>query len=146
MGKYELQVLDSYENETYYNGQAGSLYKQYSPLVNASLGPGKWQTYDIVFTAPGFNEKGELLQPAYFTVFHNGVLIQNHVGLRGPTEYIGIPLYKAHEEKLPLMLQEHRNSCFIQEYLDKGVIVWRLPACRQAGSLELTNSNIFQNA
>jgi len=109
MGKYELQVLDSYENETYYNGQAGSLYKQYSPLVNASLGPGKWQTYDIVFTAPRFNDKGELLQPAYFTVFHNGVLIQNHVGLRGPTEYIGIPLYKAHEEKLPLMLQEHRN-------------------------------------
>jgi hypothetical protein len=109
MGKYELQVLDSYENETYYNGQAGSIYKQYIPLVNASLGPGQWQTFDIVFTAPRFNELGQLLRPAYFTVFHNGVLIQNHVGLRGPTEYIGIPVYKAHEDKLPLLLQNHNN-------------------------------------
>jgi hypothetical protein len=109
MGKYELQVLDSYNNETYYNGQAGSIYKQHIPLVNASRWPGIWQTYDIIFMAPRFNPEGQLLSPAYFTVFHNGVLIQNHVALRGPTEYIGLPVYKAHEDKLPLCLQDHGN-------------------------------------
>ena len=109
MGLYELQVLDSYNNETYYNGQAGSIYKQFIPLVNSSLGPGVWQTYDIVFTAPKFQTNGELLKPAYFTVFHNGVLILNNVALRGPTEFIGIPVYKAHESKLPISLQEHSN-------------------------------------
>jgi len=109
MGKYELQVLDSWENETYYNGQAGSIYKQHIPLVNASLPPGEWQTYDIVFTAPKFQINGDLLQPAYFTVFHNGVLIQNHVRSIGPMEFIGIPKYEAHEDKLPLLLQEHSN-------------------------------------
>jgi len=109
MSKYELQVLDSYENETYNNGQAGSIYKQHIPLVNASLGPGKWQTYDVVFTAPRFNEQGSVVKPATMTVFHNGVLIQNHVVLRGPTENVGLPVYKAHEDKLPLMLQNHTN-------------------------------------
>ncbi|MCU0456076.1 MAG: DUF1080 domain-containing protein [Bacteroidales bacterium] len=109
MGKYELQVLDSYNNETYYNGQAGSIYKQFIPLVNASRRPGEWQSYDVIFMAPRFNPEGQLLSPAYFTVFHNGVLIQNHVGLRGPTEYIGIPVYKAHEDKLPISLQDHGN-------------------------------------
>jgi len=109
MGLYELQILDSYNNETYYNGQAGSIYKQHIPLVNASLGPGEWQTYDIVFTAPKFQINGELLKPAYFTVFHNGVLIQNNVSSRGPMKFIGIPEYKAHEDKLPIMLQEHNN-------------------------------------
>jgi hypothetical protein len=109
MGKYELQVLDSYNNETYYNGQAGSIYKQFIPLVNASRKPGEWQSYDVIFMAPKFNPEGQVVSPAYFTVFHNGVLIQNHVGLRGPTEYIGIPLYKAHESKLPISLQDHGN-------------------------------------
>lgn len=109
MGKYELQVLDSYNNETYYNGQAGSIYKQHIPLVNASKRPGEWQKYDIIFIAPRFNPEGQVLSPAYLTVFHNGVLIQNHVGLRGPTEYIGIPVYKAHEARLPLALQDHGN-------------------------------------
>jgi len=109
MGKYELQVLDSYNNETYYNGQAGSIYKQFIPLVNASKGPGEWQIYDVIFSAPRFNPEGQLLSPAYFTVFHNGVLIQNHVGLRGPTEFIGLPAYKVHAEKLPVSLQDHGN-------------------------------------
>jgi hypothetical protein len=107
MGLYEVQVLDSYENETYYNGQAGSIYKQHIPLVNASLPPGEWQTYDIIFTAPRFKENGVLESPGYMTVIHNGVLIQNHVTLLGPTDYYGPRPYKAHPAKLPLMLQDH---------------------------------------
>ncbi|NPA37254.1 MAG: DUF1080 domain-containing protein [Chlorobi bacterium] len=109
MGLYEVQVLDSYNNETYYNGQAGSIYKQYAPLVNASRPPGKWQTYDIFFTAPRFNGDKELIEPAYITVIHNGVLIQNHVKIEGPTLYNGIPHYSWHEAKLPLQLQDHGN-------------------------------------
>ncbi|MFO7671673.1 MAG: DUF1080 domain-containing protein [Bacteroidales bacterium] len=109
MGLYELQVLDSYENETYYNGQAGSIYKQHIPLVNACRPPGTWQSYDVIFTAPEFNEEGLLESPAYMTVLHNGVLIQNHVALKGPTEFIGKPLYKAHPDKMPLSLQVHGN-------------------------------------
>ena len=109
MGLYEVQVLDSYENETYYNGQAASIYKQYIPLVNASREPGKWQTYDIIFTAPRFNADETLADPAYITVLHNGVLVQNHVEIRGPTEYIGKPSYRFHEDKLPLLLQDHSN-------------------------------------
>jgi hypothetical protein len=107
MGKYEVQVLDSYESQTYPNGQAGAIYKQHIPLVNACLPPGEWQTYDIIFTAPRFSEDGELASPAIFTVLHNGVLIQNHVELTGFTEYQGYWLYRAHPEKLPLALQEH---------------------------------------
>ncbi len=109
MSKYEVQVLDSYENETYYNGQAGSIYKQHIPLVNASLPPGEWQVYDIIFQAPVFKADGSLESPAYVTVMHNGILIQNHVALKGPTEFIGKPKYVSHPHKLPLMLQDHSN-------------------------------------
>ena len=109
MGLYEIQVLDSWENETYYNGQAGSIYKQYSPLVNACRRPGKWQTYDIIFQAPEFNEDKTLKDPGYITVIHNGLLIQNHVELKGPTVYQGYPEYLYHESKLPLLLQDHGN-------------------------------------
>ncbi|MCP4314218.1 MAG: DUF1080 domain-containing protein [Bacteroidetes bacterium] len=109
MEKYELQVLDSYENETYFNGQAGSIYKQYIPLVNACRPPGSWQSYDAIFTAPRFNEDSSLQSAAYITVFHNGVLIQNHVELKGPTKFIGNPKYIAHPDKLPLALQNHGN-------------------------------------
>lgn len=109
MGKYEVQVLDSYNNETYYNGQAGSIYKQSIPLVNASLPPGEWQTYDIVFSAPVFNEDGKRKCPGYVTVIHNGVLIQNHVEIKGTTEYIGPPKNDPHPAKLPLSLQNHGN-------------------------------------
>jgi hypothetical protein len=109
MGLYEVQVLDSYENRTYANGQAGSVYKQHIPLVNASRPPGVWQTYDIVFRAPRFDTDGALIAPAFMTVLHNGVLIQTHVELAGPTVYIGLPRYEAHAEKLPLMLQDHDN-------------------------------------
>ncbi len=109
MGLYELQVLDSYQNDTYVNGQAGSIYKQHPPLVNASRPPGEWQTYDAVFVAPRFAADGTLSSPARVTVFHNGVLVQHDVVLTGPTEYRGQPKYKAHAAKLPLRLQDHRN-------------------------------------
>jgi hypothetical protein len=109
MERYELQVLDSYDNRTYPNGQAGAIYKQHIPAVNASRAPGEWQTYDVIFIAPRFDSDGTLLRPAYMTAFHNGVLIQNHVELRGPTLYIGIPEYEAHAERLPLLLQDHGN-------------------------------------
>lgn len=109
MGLYEVQILNSYENTTYPNGQAGSLYKQHIPLVNASRPPGEWQSYDIVFDAPTFNVDGGLKEAAYITVFHNGVLIQNHVKLEGPCIYIGKPHYTQHPAKLPLLLQDHGN-------------------------------------
>lgn len=109
MGLYEVQVLNSYENETYNNGQAASVYKQHIPLVNASKPVNEWQEYDIIFMAPKFSEKGTLVSPAKVTVFHNGVLVQNGVELLGPTTYIGTPYYIAHEEKLPIALQDHGN-------------------------------------
>ena len=109
MERYELQVLDSYDNRTYSNGQAGSIYKQYMPLVNASRGPGVWQRYEIVFRAPRFGADGRLTRPAYMTVFHNGVLIQDHAELAGPTRFTGLPEYEQHDSRLPLMLQDHGN-------------------------------------
>ena len=109
MEKYELQVLDSYQNRTYSNGQAGSIYKQHIPLVNASRPPGVWQTYDVVFEAPRFKADGSVEKKAYMTVFHNGVLIHNRVELQGPTVYVGKPAYQAHPSKLPIMLQDHGN-------------------------------------
>lgn len=109
---YEVQVLDSYDNKTYRHGQAGSLYKQHAPLVNVSRKPGEWQTYDIIYTAPTFNPKDTTtyLTPPRITVLHNGVLIQNNVSLRGPTQYIGIPEYtiRVHGPG-SLVLQDHGN-------------------------------------
>lgn len=110
MSNYEIQVLNSYDSKTYPNGQAGAMYKQSIPLVNASRPPGEWQTYDIVFMAPDFDEAGKLVKPASITAFHNGVLIQNHFELKGPCIYIGEPYYVAHPDKLPLILQDHGNQ------------------------------------
>lgn len=109
MGLYEVQVLDCFNNETYYNGQAGSIYKQTIPLVNACRRPGVWQSYDIIFKAPVFEADGSKKESAYVTVIHNGVLIQNHVEILGTTEYIGPPKNKAHATKLPIHLQDHGN-------------------------------------
>lgn len=109
MGLYEIQILDSWQNETYVNGQAGSIYKQHPPLVNASRPPGAWQTLDVVFIAPRFDDAGQLLSPARFTAFHNGVLVQHDAVLRGPTVFRGEPKYAPHAAKLPLVLQDHRN-------------------------------------
>ena len=107
MGRYEVQVLDSYNNRTYSNGQAGSIYKQYIPLVNACRPPGEWQTYDIVFIAPKFDAESKVVSPARFTVFQNGVLIQNDVEVKGTTFNTGRPYYQQHNEKESLLLQDH---------------------------------------
>ena len=109
MGKYEVQILDSYENKTYYDGQCGAIYKQQPPTVNASRGPGQWQTYDIVFTAPRFGEDGTVKTPAYITVLHNGVLIHNHFELQGGTFWHKPAHYEKHPEKLPFTIQNHGN-------------------------------------
>jgi len=111
MGLYELQIYESYQyaQRIYYNGQAGSIYKQYAPLVNACLPPKTWQTYDVVFEAPVFNPDSSLKTPAYITVFHNGVLVQHHVPIKGPMVYAGYPAYRYHADKLPLVLQEHNS-------------------------------------
>lgn len=103
---YELQILDNYNNKTYVNGQVGSIYKQSIPLANACRPPGEWQTYDIVWTAPRFNEDGTVKSPARVTAFHNGVLVQNNYELTGGTVYIGKPTYKKHGAS-PIKLQSH---------------------------------------
>lgn len=116
--RYEIQILDSYDNRTYSNGQAASVYKQYIPLVNATRPPESWQEYDIIFMEPKFDSSGKKIQSGYFTVFHNGVLVQNHVEILGTTEYIGAP--KNGRDDMPgygkvgrtdrnLLLQDHGN-------------------------------------
>lgn len=109
MGRYELQVLDNYNNKTYVNGQAASIYKQLPPLVNACKPPGEWQTYDIIFTAPKFYENGSVKSQARITVLHNGVLVQNDAVLLGGTQYIGVANYEKHGDKEPIMFQDHGN-------------------------------------
>lgn len=108
MGAYEIQVLDSYDNVTYADGQAGSVYGQYPPLVNASKPPGEWQAYDIIFEAPRF-EYGKLVKPAYVTVLQNGVLLQNHQEILGPMRHKLVTQYEPHAAEAPLILQMHSN-------------------------------------
>ena len=108
-GKYEVQVLNSYENRTYSNGQAGSIYKQYPPLVNAMRPPGEWNVYDIIFHAPQFDADGNKTKNGTLTVIHNGVLVQDHSVILGTTEYIGLPLNDAHGDG-PIFLQDHSNK------------------------------------
>jgi hypothetical protein len=110
MERYEVQILDSYRNTTYPDGQAGAIYGQHPPLVNASRPPGEWQTYDIVFTRPRFDAQGGLVRPARITVFHNGVLVQNGVTLTGPTAHRARPPYSGHADALPLVLQDHGQA------------------------------------
>jgi hypothetical protein len=105
-GGYEIQILDSYNNTTYVNGQAGSIYKQSPPLANAMRPPGQWQTYDIVWHAPTFNADGSVKTPARVTALHNGVLVQDDFAVRGETAYIGAPKYRAHGPA-PIKLQDH---------------------------------------
>ena len=109
MGKYEVQILDSYNNETYFDGQCGSIYKQAPPLKNVCRKPGEWQSYDITFTAPKFDEKGNVTRKARLTVVQNGIVVQDDFELLGGTFWYKPPVYEAHEPKLPLSLQDHGN-------------------------------------
>ncbi|RAJ35572.1 3-keto-disaccharide hydrolase [Pedobacter cryoconitis] len=114
MGKgdlgYELQILDSYDNNTYTNGMAGSIYKQTTPLVNPSLKPGEWQTYDVIWTAPTFKADSTVNTPAKVTVLYNGVLVQNNFELKGPTQYVGQASYTKAHGPLPVKLQAHGDK------------------------------------
>ena len=127
--RYELQVLDSYDNKTYFHGQAGAIYKQHAPLVNASRKPGEWQVYDVVYHAPRFEADGQLKKPGTFTVFHNGVLIQDHVELLGNTDNGRASKYTAHEPEQPLALQDHGNpvrfrNIWIRPLAEKSTITF----------------------
>ena len=115
MSRYELQVLDSYteknyeDNRTYADGQAAALYGQYPPLVNVSRKPGEWQSYDVSFLRPEFDNDGNLVRPARITVLHNGVVVHNNVAIKGATAHKQQAKYSRHEDKLPLSLQDHGN-------------------------------------
>ncbi len=109
MGKYEVQILDSYKNKTYFDGQCGAVYKQQPPTVNACRKPGEWQSYDIIFEAPEFNKDGTLKTAAFVTVLQNGVLLHNHLELQGGTFWDQPPHYESHAAKLPLHIQDHGN-------------------------------------
>lgn len=109
MGIYEVQILDCFENTTYADGMTASLYGQYPPLVNACRPPGEWQTYEIIFHRPRFDDAGIILSPARMTVFHNGILVHDNQALTGPTQHKARPPYKKHADKLSLSLQDHGN-------------------------------------
>jgi hypothetical protein len=122
---YEIQVLDSYQNITYPDGQAAAVYGQYPPLVNASRPPGQWQTYDIIFHGPRFESDGKLRRPAYISVVFNGVLVQDHVAVMGPTAHKQRPPYRVTPDKLPLMLQDHNHpvrfrNIWVRELAESG--------------------------
>ena len=107
-GQYEVQILDNYQNETYSNGQAASIYKQSRPLVNAMRKPGEWNVYDIIYTAPVFKEDGTYRTPPYITVIHNGIVVQNNTAILGRTEYVGFPNVVKHGPG-PLLIQSHSD-------------------------------------
>lgn len=127
MGIYEVQVLDSYDNITYADGQCSAIYGQYPPQVNACRKPGEWQTYDIIFKAPRFDADGSVLKPAIITILQNGVLTQDHVAINGPTNWCSKSPYEAHPGKLPLAFQDHGNPVRF-----RNVWVRELPATGNA--------------
>lgn len=137
MDTYEIQVLDSYQNATYFDGQAGAIYKQTPPQVNAMRPPGEWNVYDIIWTAPRFDEDGSLKSPAYITAIHNGVLILNHFELRGDTPFNRPPKYAKHADRLPIRLQDHGNpvrfrNIWVREIQDAQGEQQREPFLRNA--------------
>lgn len=135
MGRYELQILDSYDNKTYFDGQAGAIYKQTPPAANVMRAPGEWNTYDVYWTAPRFHEDGSLKSPAYITAVHNGVLILNHFELKGDTPFNRPPAYKKHADKGPIALQDHGNpvrfrNIWVREFKPTGGEQVRAPFIR----------------
>jgi hypothetical protein len=132
MSKYEIQVLDSYRDETYADGQAAAVYGQYPPLVNACLPPGEWQGYDIVFRRPRFRRDGALESPAQITVVHNGILVQDNVALLGPTNWLQNLPYTPHPDKLPLALQDHGNPVRYRNIWVRELREWEEPGPRAA--------------
>ena len=131
MGLYEIQILDSYNSDTYADGQAAAVYGQYPPLANASRPPGQWQAYDIVFRHPRFDTSGALLRPARVTVLHNGILVQDNVKLTGPTSWLQNAPYKAHADRLPFSLQDHSSLVRFRN-------IWARDLGRQEEEAELT--------
>lgn len=131
---YELQVLDSYNNPTYVNGMAGSIYKQYIPLANAARKPGEWQAYDVIWNAPTFNNDGTVLTPARVTVLFNGVLVENNITLLGPTQYIGKPSYSLKHGPAPIKLQAHGDKSEPISY--RNIWIRELPATLQVPAVE----------
>jgi len=136
MGQYELQVLDSFNNETYHDGQAGAIYKQTPPAANATRPPGQWNSYDVIWTAPRFAEDGSLVSPAYITALHNGVAVLNHFELKGDTPYHRPPKYTAHPPKGPISLQDHGDpvrfrNIWVREFKPATGIQAREPFLRQ---------------
>ena len=109
MGRYEVQILDSFDNPTYFDGRCAAIYKQQPPTVNASRKPGEWQTYDLIFEAPEFDDQGKLVQPAFITVLHNGILVHHHFEIQGSTSWDSPAAHSAHADKLPIHLQNHGN-------------------------------------
>jgi hypothetical protein len=107
MERYEIQILDSYDNSTYFDGQCGAIYKQQPPMVNACRPPGEWQSYDIIFEAPRFDDSGNVTRPAFLTLLHNGLVIHNHLELQGSTSYTDPPKYTKHPAKAPIHIQFH---------------------------------------
>jgi len=128
MDQYEVQVLDSYQNHTYADGQAAAVYGQHPPLFNASLPPGQWQSYDIAFRRPRFDHNGVVVKPARITVIHNGVLVQEAVELVGPTSWLQAEPYRNHPDRLPLQLQDHRSPVRF-----RNIWVRELPEYSQPG-------------
>ena len=142
MGRYEVQVLDSYKNETYADGQAAAIYGQSPPMVNASRPPGEWQSYDIIFRRPRFDNLGMVVKPARMTVIHNGVLVQDNVELWGGTEWLKYSPYKQHADKLPLALQDHGNpvrfrNIWLRELAEEPAAPPVLPPVVALGAVQL---------
>jgi hypothetical protein len=137
MSKYEIQVLDSYQDETYADGQAASVYGQYPPLANASLPPGEWQAYDIVFCRPRFRRDGSLESPARVTVIHNGILVQDNVALWGPTNWLQHLPYAPHPDKLPVALQDHGNPVRFRNIWVRELREWDEPGPRPTAREEV---------
>ena len=139
MGRYEVQILDSYRAETYADGQAAAIYGQYPPLVNACRPPGEWQSYEIFFRAPRFTARGKLREAARITVVHNGILVQDNVELLGPTIWLHYQPYASHPEKLPFSLQEHGHpvryrNIWVRELKEtEPVLIRQEPEARLTG-------------